>query len=194
MTSTSVSLLDRLSGDLRSDSWQQFADLYTPLLRKWLSRYGVQESDADDLIQEVLLVVTRELPAFRHNSRPGAFRSWLRAIVVNRLREYWRARAKRPIAAGGSDFAHQLDQLQDDDSSLSRMFEEDHDRHLIRRLLALTETKFEPTTWQAFRRLTIDRLDAEKVAAELGITPNAVYIAKSRVLAALRQEAAGLIE
>jgi len=194
MTETSVSLLDRLADDPDADSWQQLADLYTPLLRQWLRRYDVQDSDADDLIQEVLLVVAREIPSFRHNQRQGAFRNWLRTIVVNRLRNFWRSRKHRPHVIGSSSFAEQLDQLKDDGSGLSRIWNDEHDRHVIGRLLELSQTKFTAGTWQAFRRLMIDGADAETVADELDMSPNAVYIAKSRVLTALRQDAAGLVD
>jgi RNA polymerase sigma-70 factor (ECF subfamily) len=194
MPETSLSLLDRLSNDSDPDSWQRLVDLYTPLLKQWLRRYDVFDPDADDLVQDVLLVVTRELPEFRHNQRQGAFRSWLKAIVVNRLRNHWRARKTRPNAPGGSDFTNRLAELQDDTSGLSRIWSDEHDRQVIRGLLLICQAKFTPTTWQTFRRMMIDGVDADVVAAEFGITPNSVYIAKSRVLAALRREAAGLLD
>jgi RNA polymerase sigma-70 factor (ECF subfamily) len=194
MTDTSLSLLDRLSGSSDSQSWQRLVDLYTPLLRAWLARWEVRGADADDLVQEVLLTVVRELPDFRHNRRQGAFRSWLRQILANRLQHHWRMRNNRPAATGGSSFAEQIDQLASGSSELSRAWDEEHDRHVIVRLLAQCQSRFEPATWQAFQRLMIDGADARSVAAELDISPNAVYIAKSRVLAVLRQEAAGLVE
>ena len=75
MDETSLSLLGRLSREADCDSWQRLFDVYTPLLRGWLKRYQVQSSDADDLIQDVLTVVLRELPRFQHNQQAGAFRS-----------------------------------------------------------------------------------------------------------------------
>ncbi len=194
MTETSLSLLDRLSDNSDSQSWQRLAELYSPLLRQWLRRYDVQDSDADDLIQDVLLVVARELPEFRHNRRRGAFRSWLRKILANRLQNFWRARKHRPVATGHSHFAEQLGQLQDDESGFSRIWDEEHDRYVMAHLLKRSEDKFAPATWDAFRKLMIDGAPAEQVAEDLGISKNAVYIAKSRVLAVLRQDAAGLLD
>src|SRR6516165_7259704 len=98
MTQTPISLLERLR--LRPDpaSWQRLVDLYTPLIRDWLRRHGLQPPDADDLVQEVMHVLVRELPEFRHDLRPGAFRRWLRAVTVNRVRAFWRARRAGPAA------------------------------------------------------------------------------------------------
>lgn len=194
MPDTSISLLERLR--LRPDdvSWRRLVDLYTPLIRDWLRRHDLDGADADDLTQEVMQVLVRELPNFRHDLRPGAFRRWLRTVTLNRLRVFWRGRRVRPLAAGGSDFGQILDQLEDPSSSLSRLWDEEHDRHIARRLLELIEPEFEPTTWRAFRGLVLEGRRTADVASELGITPNAVRIAKSRVLSRFRQEIDGLLD
>jgi RNA polymerase sigma-70 factor (ECF subfamily) len=88
----------------------------------------------------------------------------------------------------------QLDQLEDPDSGLSRLWDEEHDRHVVRRLLERIEGEVTLPTWQAFRRVALEGKDEATVAAELGLSINAVFIAKSRVLQRLRREAAGLIE
>jgi len=77
--------------------------LYGPLLSHWLQRYGVHPSDIDDLVQDVLMVVSTSMKTFAHNGRPGAFRSWLRTILINRLRNFWRSRGQRPQVGGGSE-------------------------------------------------------------------------------------------
>jgi RNA polymerase sigma-70 factor (ECF subfamily) len=109
---TSISMLERLRDGTDLSSWQRFVDLYMPLIRGWLRHHGLQDTDADDLVQEVLAVLPQELPAFEHRGA-GAFRSWLRTMTVNRLRNFWRARQARPAAIGGSDLDHVLDQLED---------------------------------------------------------------------------------
>src|SRR6516164_247108 len=110
MSGTSVSLLERLRERPDGEAWQRLVAIYTPLLKQWLGRYGLQASDADDLTQEVLAVVVREMPRFEHNQRAGAFRRWLRTILVHRLRGFWRARQARPTATGDSDPARTLEQ------------------------------------------------------------------------------------
>ena len=193
MSETSASLLQRLRQQPDSDAWQLLVHIYTPLLQQWLGRYGLQASDVDDLIQDVLAVVVREMPQFEHNQHKGAFRRWLRTILVNRLRGFWRARQSRPLA-GNSDLGQMLDQFEDPQSGLSQLWDKEHDRHVMARLLEQIEPEVTPSTWQAFRRVVLDGKDEETVAVELGISVNAVFIAKSRVLAKLRREAQDLLE
>ncbi len=194
MDKTSLSLLDRVCLKRDDQAWRTLAEVYMPLLHGWLRRYQVQPADADDLTQDVLLVVSRELPGFQHNGRPGAFRSWLRGILVNRLRHFWRSRKQRPVAGGESDFQQLLGQLEDPNSGLSREWDRQHDRHLMMQLLARLEDRFADATHQAFRRVVLDGQSPESVADELGLTANAVIIAKCRVLKALRREARGLFD
>jgi RNA polymerase sigma-70 factor (ECF subfamily) len=193
MHETSVSLLDRLRDSPDAASWQRLVDLYTPLIQGWLRRQGLQDSDADDLAQDVLAVLVRELPGF-HRQRPGAFRSWLRTITVNRLRNFWRARQARPAATGDSDFGRLLEQLEDPHSELSRLWDQEHDQHIMKRAMELIESEFTPSTWQAFRRQVLEGASVDTVAAEMGLSANAVIIAKSRVLSRLREEVRGLVD
>jgi RNA polymerase sigma factor (sigma-70 family) len=190
---TSVSLLERLTDQPTDPDWQRLFDLYHPLLRSWALRAGVNFADADDLVQETLAVLVREVPRFQRG-RAGAFRTWLRGILANRLRDFFRARRSRPIAAGGSDLLECLDELEAPDSRLSRLWDLEHDRHVAGKVLKIVEKDVEPATWQAFRRQVFDGVPAAEVAAEQGLSHNAVLLAKSRVLKRLRAELAGLVE
>jgi RNA polymerase sigma-70 factor (ECF subfamily) len=194
MDKTSLSLLDRVCLQRDDEAFRTLAALYTPLLHGWLRRHHVQPADADDLTQEVLLAVSRELPGFQHNGRPGAFRAWLRGILFNRLRHFWRSQKVRPLAGGDSDVQQWLAQLEDPASALSREWDRQHDRHLMMQLLGRVEGEFTPATRQAFRRLVMDEVSPEQAARELELTANAVVLAKCRVLKALRREAGGLLD
>jgi RNA polymerase sigma-70 factor (ECF subfamily) len=187
-------LLNRLRLQPDAQSWQRLVELYTPLIQGWLRRHGVPPADADDLTQEVMAVVVRELPRFEHNQQRGAFRNWLRTIAVNRLRALWRSSRRRALATGDSDFLKMLDELEDPQSNLSQLWDQQHDQHVARRLMELVEPQFEPTTWRAFRRVVLDGAKAAAVAAELGISVNAVLLAKSRILSRLREEMHGLTD
>jgi RNA polymerase sigma-70 factor (ECF subfamily) len=194
MVQTSASLLERLRLQPDPGEWQRLIDLYEPLIRGWLRRHGLQQSDSDDLVQDVLRVLVEEVPAFEHNGRPGAFRCWLRNITVRCLRRFWRSQVYRPDAPGGSAWEEHLRQLEDPTSGLSRLWDEEHNRHVLRKLLAMIEADFEPTTRQAFRRLVLDGAPAAAVATEVGRSVNAVLLAKTHVLQRLRQEARGLLD
>src|SRR5438128_2061119 len=97
---TPLSLLDRLRSAPDEPSWQRLAELYAPLVRRWLGQQGLAESDAEDVSQEILLVLVREVPSFDHNGRRGAFRAWVRGITLHRLRSFWRSRRTGPAQAG----------------------------------------------------------------------------------------------
>jgi RNA polymerase sigma-70 factor (ECF subfamily) len=194
MADTSISLLNRLRLNPDEDSWKRFVDVYAPLIRGWLRRYDVTQEDAEDLAQEVMTAVVRKLPDFEHNQQRGAFRNWLRTVTVNQLRALWRARQGREAGTGDSNVARMLDQLEDPDSILSRLWDQQHDHHVARRLMELVQPQFEAKTWQAFRRVVLDGIKAAEVAQELGLSVNAVTLAKSRVLSRLRQEIAGLTD
>lgn len=194
MHETSLSLLERLRQSPENEGWNRLADLYTPLIRAWLRRYDVQDSDASDLVQEVLLAVSKDLGKFEHRGQPGAFRGWLKAILINRLRKFWRARNRRPQARGDSDIDARLAQLVDPASDISQAWDREHDQYVLRQLMALAEPQFEPKTWKAFCRVSLEGAKPDVVAQEMGISLNAVCLAKSRVTRRLRQESAGLIE
>jgi RNA polymerase sigma-70 factor, ECF subfamily len=189
---TSASLLERLrvAGPEAAD-WRHLHDLYRPLIHSWLGQAGLT-AEADDLAQEVLIVVVRELPAFRRQ-RDGSFRSWLRRVTVNRVRTWRQARHRRPIT--GIDPADRfLSQLEDPGSELSARWDREHDRHVFDKLLAVVRVGCEPVTWEAFRLFAIEGHSAAEAAARTGLTENAVMLAKSRLLRRLRQEASGLID
>ncbi len=194
MNETSLSLLNRLRHSPESETWNRLVELYAPLIRTWLRKYDVQDSDADDLVQEVLLAVSKDLGKFDHGGHPGAFRGWLKAILVNRLRKFWRARDRRPQARGDSDIDARLSQLDDPSSEMSLIWNREHDQYVLRQLLALAEPHFARNTWTAFCRVALDGAKPDVVAAEMGISRNAVIVAKCRVLSRLRQESDGLIE
>ena len=194
MSDTSITLLQRLQHSTDPENWDRLMSLYRPLLTSWLRRYDVQASDSDDLMQEVLMAIAKDLPTFDHNGRTGAFRAWLRSIMVNRLRNFWRSRGRQLQAQGGSDVQLRLAQLDDPSSEMSQLWNQQHDLHVAQQLLQQVEPDFTAQTWAAFTRVAIDGQRADAVAVELGISTNAVFIAKSRVLTRLRREAAGLID
>ncbi len=113
MSDTSISLLERAASGRDGTAWHRLANLYSPLLHSWLRRYQLQASDIDDIVQDVLLHVSEQLPTFQHNGRTGAFRNWLRQVLMFRLRKHWDKAKRRPTATGQTDFLAELHQLED---------------------------------------------------------------------------------
>jgi RNA polymerase sigma-70 factor (ECF subfamily) len=190
---TSASLLGRIANAPTDDDWRRLDDLYRPLLRAWMARAGVQASDVDDMVQDVLVVVVREVAGFERRGK-GTFRGWLRTILANRVKDYFRGQKYRPIATGDSDFQAVLDELQSPESALSKQWDHEHDRHVAASLMERVQGDFDPATWHAFRRHALEGEPAAQVAAALDLSLNSVLLAKSRVLKRMRQELAGFVE
>jgi RNA polymerase sigma-70 factor (ECF subfamily) len=159
------------------------------VLRSWLGAGQLQEADVDALVQRILEDVVRRLSAFEPTGQPGAFQTWLRAIAVDVLREFYRDRRPTHPEADG-----RLRQLEDPQSDLSRCWNEEYSRHVLFGLLEQVRPEFTAPTWQVFYRQAVDEVAARQVAAELGLAVNAVLTAKSRVLSRLRHEARGLLD
>jgi RNA polymerase sigma-70 factor (ECF subfamily) len=189
MPQTPHTLLARLRNRRDNQAWQLWLTIYEPWLRYQLTQRRLQQADIDDLLQNVLGVVSQKLPAFVHNGQPGAFRAWLRAILVNEVRNFFRGR-QRLASEPSIDW---LDHLEDPASELSRQWDAEHDQQIARRLLATIEPDFERPTWEAFRLLVLEDRPAAEVAQRTGVTLNSLYIAKSRVLKRLRRELDGLV-
>jgi RNA polymerase sigma-70 factor (ECF subfamily) len=189
---TSVSLLDRLKvARPEASDWRHLQGIYLPLIQRWLARVPGLGDEAADLAQEVLIVVFREIPRFDRR-RQGSFRAWLRQVTVNRIRDYRRKRHRRP-AVGLDPAVGFLERLSDPHDDLAREWDQDHDKHVVQKLLSVVQADFAPTTWKAFQRFGVDGVPAGRVAEELGLSENAVIMAKSRVLKRLRQEAGDLL-
>ena len=191
--STSVSLLDRLARSGDNSDWQKLLVIYRPFIEHVVRGYPALASHADDVAQEVLMVLMRELPVFQRQ-RTGSFRAWLRNVTVNQLRTAMR-KVKRSHPLG--DFASSLEQVEslaDPASMASKRWDEEHDRAVMQKVIELVRPTVQAQTWLAFERYVIADEPPSKVASELGISLNSVLLAKSRVLRRMREEAKGLVD
>jgi RNA polymerase sigma-70 factor (ECF subfamily) len=186
--------LDRLRDRSDQRDWERFVELYRRLITMWMVRAGVAESDRDDLLQEVLTTLVQNVAAFEHNGRAGAFRSWLKALVIHRVLNYCRHKNRTVLMSMGPGDESQITELMIEDQMLTANWEQEHDEFVLKQLLELVSDDFARSTWLAFRRTAIEGSAPTLVARELGLSVNAVLIAKSRVLKRLRQEAAGLVD
>lgn len=186
MHSTPISLIDRLR-EPTGNAWEEFVRLYTPLLYLWANRAGLQDADAADLVQEVLVLLLAKLPSFRHE-RPGSFRAWLRTVTLNKWRERQR-RAAVPVVGN----TEALDAIAQPDS-VRDFWETDYRRHLVRQAMTLMQVEFQPTTWKACWEHVVNDKPAVQVGAELGLSAGAVRAATFRVLHRLRRDLKELLD
>jgi RNA polymerase sigma-70 factor (ECF subfamily) len=188
MHSTSASLLERLRVPGEREAWDRFVALYTPLLLHWSRRLEGQESNAVDLVQDVLAILVKEMPRFQYHA-DRRFRGWLWTVTRNRWRELCRRRAGVPVAL--TDSALENAALSDDQQAFD---EAEYRQYIVNRALQLMQADFQPDTWKACWEYVVRDRPAVEVAAELGITVNAVHLAKSRVLRRLREELKELLD
>jgi RNA polymerase sigma-70 factor (ECF subfamily) len=191
---TRSSVLQRLRDPDNPDAFREFETLYIGLIRYWMrGLFGLSGADLEDLTQDVLLAVSRGLPYFEHRG-PGSFRSWLKTIVLSRGKDWLRSLRRRVPVEGDDPAASRLAQLEDPSSDLSRQWDDEHNRHLVRQLLQLAGEHFAPNTVQAFVRTVLDGTDPAEVARELGISVSSVHVYKFRVLNKLREIAHDFID
>ncbi|QDU21285.1 RNA polymerase sigma factor [Urbifossiella limnaea] len=184
------SLLERVRHQ-DAAAWHRLVLLFTPVVYQWVRRGGVPEADAPDVVQDTFVGVLHSVVEFRRDHDGATFRGWLRRITQYKVRDFFRRQADRPTAEGGSAAnvrLHLHPELPPDDEA-----DETDSQSLVRRGLELIRDEFEPRTWQAFQAVGVDERPAAEVAAELGMSVGAVYVAKSRVLKRLREELDGLV-
>ncbi|HJT78637.1 MAG TPA: sigma-70 family RNA polymerase sigma factor [Gemmataceae bacterium] len=189
---TSRSLLDRARAD-DAAAWDRLVGLYAPLVLHWCRRWGLREEDAADVFQEVFQAVATHLAGFRKEAPGDTFRGWLRTITHNKVRDHFRRRGREPGGVGGSEAQRRLAQIPAPPEEESAD-DERAEQGLFHRALELIRGEFEERTWQAFWRTAVEGGAAHDVAAELGMSPGAVRVAKSRVLQRLREELGDLQE
>lgn len=184
------STASNLLGEVKANdcsAWRRLASLYAPLVYSWARRAGLQAEDAADVVQEVFRAVLKHIANYESGSHGGSFRGWLWTITRNKIKDHWRSQQRQPQAVGGADAHERLLQLPVPEDLMDEE-PAGADGGVLQRGLELIRGRFEDRTWQAFWQVTAEGREPADVAAALGMSVNAVYVARSRVLARLRQE------
>lgn len=182
---TRVSLILRLRNPDDLKAWGEFVEIYQPVIHYLATRRGLQKADADDVTQEVLARVARKIKDWDPDPGSGSFRAWLATVTRNQTIQSFRQRQRRP----GTGVNSRIDQMADEDTDgrLQRQFDLEQDRQLFAWAARQVQSRFEPKTWQAFWLTAVDGLDVPVVARQLETSKAQVYVARSRVMSALRQ-------
>jgi RNA polymerase sigma-70 factor (ECF subfamily) len=167
--------------------------LYYPLIRGWGQRLGLQAEDAGDVAQEVFRVLARSIGRFQREQGKNSFRGWLWGITRREIQSYRRRQKPQIVGAGGSDAQRRFAELPESEES-SMVAIDSARQDLVHRALLLLRSEFEERTWQAFWRAAVEEHPPAEIAADLGISVNAVYLARSRVLRRLRAEFAEVLD
>ena len=183
---TRASLLVRLRDPRDGAAWTEFVDLYAPLVYGYARRQGLQDAHAADLSQDVLGAVAGAVGRLEYDPSRGAFRNWLFTIVRRKLSNWRRAQKHRVRGSGDTDTQRRLERC-----PVVEAPEPDWDAEWQERVYAWAceqvRRDVSPATWEAFWRTAIDGQPGKRVAADLGLSVAAVYRARSRVLARLKE-------
>jgi len=185
---TRPSLLARIKNTGDRQAWAEFVDIYAPLIYGFAQNKGLQDADAADLTQEVLGAVARSAARLEYDPARGTFRGWLFTVVRHKLSNFGVAQRRHQPGSGDTDLNRRLEQHPAPTADEAAAWESEYERQLFTLACEQVRRDFQESTWQAFWRTAIQGTSGKQVAGDLGITSAAVYLAKRRVIARLRQQ------
>lgn len=182
---TRNSLLLKVRNPADAEAWKEFAAIYRPTIYRLARRQGLQDADAEDLAQRVLVSVSTAIQNWEKDESRGTFRAWLLRVARNAIIN---ALTRRPpdAAVGGTNVAEQIDLQGVEHSAIDDLIEEEHRRAVFRWAAAETRSEFHDATWMAFQLTAVEGLSVEDAAAEIGKSIGSVYAARSRIMRRLK--------
>lgn len=182
---TRAGLLLKLRDPSDHEAWVEFVALYEPAIYRLLRKSGLQDADALELMQELLVAVSRSVDRWEPGREYGSFRGWLRRVTRN-LVVTWIRRRKRNLATAALDLDALLIAEETPEGEESRQFDGEVRRSLFQRASEQVRAEVQERTWAAFWEVAVRGREVEEVAKTLGLTAGAVRVAKCRVIARLR--------
>lgn len=185
---TRESLLLRMRDADDAAAWDEFVAIYRPMVHRLALRQGLQDSDAEDLAQRVMMSVSRAIGTWQKDASRGGFRAWLRQVARNAIINMLQ-RGPKDDALGGSQFFDVCHAVPSPTDATRQLIEEEHTRSVLRASAERVKDEVQETTWQAFWRTTIEGKSPQQVADDLEIPIGRVYGARSRVMKLLQRSA-----
>ena len=185
---TRVSLLLRLRDAQDNEAWVEFVDLYAPLVYRMARRHGLQDADAADLTQDVLGALHTALPRFCYDASRGTFRGWLFTVARNKLHTFLRRRERQRRHTEDVAVEQLAEEPAAPEPDEAALWEQEYQQRLFDWAAEQVRGHFQERTWQAFWQTAVEGRPPREVAETLGLSVGAVYIAKSRVLARLKEQ------
>jgi RNA polymerase sigma-70 factor (ECF subfamily) len=191
---TRPSLLLRLRNPEDTAAWAEFVEVYEPLIYRLAQNKGLQDADAQDLCQDVFRAVASAIERWDPDPAKGRFRGWLFRITRNLLVNFLADRRRQAVGSGSSSILELLEAQPAQDAKAEAEFAVEFKRRAFRWAADQVKKDFADTTWQAFWNTGVENRPIASVADELGLSVGAVYIARTRVLARLRERVSSLSE
>ncbi len=181
---TRESLILRLPSAADAQAWREFVDLYEPLIIRFAKRRGLQDADAREIAQNVLISVAKAVDRWQPNPERGKFRAWLFRIARNQVINWIKKNA--PSKSATNNDANPFHELVDPSRDQEFEIELEYRREMFRLAAAQARDSFSETSWNAFWSTSVLGESIEFVAGQLGLNPGAVYVARSRVTARIK--------
>lgn len=187
--STRASLLVRLKAPRDERAWAEFVETYEPLIHRLARAKGLQRADADDLAQDVFRAVAAAIEQWNADPARGSFRAWLSRVARNLIVNLLVARGRRTagVGTGGTEMLELLEAIPSKAADAA-LFDVEYRRQIFAIASQRARVHVHETTWKAFWLTGVEGRDVAEVAAELGMSPGALYVARSRVIARLKRE------
>jgi RNA polymerase sigma-70 factor (ECF subfamily) len=185
---TRASLLVRIRDGQDTEAWRQFVGVYAELIYGYARRRGLQDADAADLMQEVLRSVAGAARRLEYDPRRGTFRSWLYTVTRNKLLNFLNSAQRRQRGGGGSDEQEKLEAQPAPGEDPAELWDQEYERRQLAWAAERVRGEFKESTWQAFWMTAVEGREPKEVAQALGMSVGAVYVAKSRAVARLKEE------
>ena len=184
---TRASLLVRLRDGTNNGAWREFTNLYGPVIYGFARKRGLQDADAADVMQDVLRSVSGAIGRLDYDRQQGTFRGWLFTVTRNKVFNFLSARRIRPQSSGDTT-TNRLLAAQPTANDGADEWEVEYQRRLAAIAMERIKNEFQPNTWRAFQLVAVDGLPVAEVARQVAMSAGAIYVAKSRVLARLKDE------
>ncbi len=182
---TRASLLVRIRDPHDADAWSRFVSIYAPLVYGFARRRGLQDADAADLTQEVLRALNTSSPRFKYDPARGTFRGWLFTVTRNKLNTFLSKRRRQASQETSLDGQSEVLARPEEEESV---WTRDYEERLFACAVEAVRESFQETTWRAFWMTAVEGEEPRSAALALGMSLGAVYIAKSRVLARIKEQ------
>ena len=184
---TSQSLLSQLRHQgPNADSWDRFVEIYQPKIKRWCLGWGLQRSDADDVAQNVLLAMSKQMREFKYDPN-GRFRAWLKTISYRAWVDFVKSKNRQPSGSGSDDLYEVLTSVETRDRFVEKM-DEECEREMLEQAMIVVRRRVNEHNWKAFYMMVFDGIPGVKVAEELDMAVTAVYKARSRIQEMLKQQ------
>jgi RNA polymerase sigma-70 factor (ECF subfamily) len=188
---TRASLLLQIRDSANHGAWREFVDLYGPVVYGFARKRGLQDADAADLMQDVMRSVSTAIGRLDYDRHQGTFRGWLFTITRNKVFNFLSARRIRPQGSGDSSMNRMLDSHPDENEGADT-WEIEYQRRLASLAMERVKGEFQENTWRAFWLTAVQGMPVAEVSRQVGLSAGAIYVAKSRVLARLKEEVEAL--